>query len=84
MGKRARSEEEPAETTSEEVAHHEVTASEGGTIVAGVEPVIADRPINEDTVVIPTEEASGHVTIEGMPGTGPFWELLALAGYKPW
>ena len=81
---RARSEEEPDETTSEDVAQCEVIVSKGGTVVVGVKPVIANRPINEDLVMIPAEEASVHVAIAGMHGTGPFRELLAIAGYKPW
>ena len=84
MGKRARPEEKSVEATSEEVEHNEVTASEGGTAIEKVEHIPVGRTTNEGKVGNPEEVASGHVAEEEMPGAGPFWELLALAGYKPW
>lgn len=84
MGKRKKPEEGPAEPTSEESELPEATASEGGTVVGEVESIPMGRPMSEGTTVNPVEAASNHLAPEEMPGVGPFWDLLMLAGYKPW
>lgn len=84
MAKRARPEEESIEATSEKVEDREATVSKGETVAVKVWPITVGRPGNEGETGTPKEVAASHVAVDEMPGDGPFWELLALAGYMPW
>ena len=82
MGKRARSEEESAETTSQEVEHREATAPEKGTAVAGVEPNFVGWPISEDTVGIQRKWPQATWPKKRCLGPAPFgncWPLQATS-----
>ena len=84
MAKRARPEEDSAGAASEEIETHKLTDSGAGTVVAKAEPTPVGRTITEGEAGTSEEGIPAHVAAEGMPWNGPFWELLALAGYKPW
>lgn len=84
MTKRARPEEEWVEATSEEIKGSNEGVHEDGTAVARLKPITVGPPVDEGETGTPKEVATEHVALDEMPGSGPFLELLALAGYKPW
>lgn len=83
MTKRVRP-EEWAEVASEEVEGSNESNLETATATAEAKAITVGPPVEEGKVGTPEDVAVEHVDSNEMPGDGPFWELLALAGYKPW
>lgn len=84
MAKRPGQEEELIAATSERVEGCSTTASEGGPLAVNKKPVTVETTFHESKVETPWDEVHASVAVKGMPGDGPFWDLLARAGYQPW
>lgn len=84
MATRARQEEELVESTSEKDEIGSAAASEEEPVVVEEGPVTVGKPVHEGKTETPKEGVPANVAVEGRLGDGPFWALLARAGYKPW
>ena len=84
MAKRARPEEDSAEAASTGVELNKEAESRVRAIVAEVATLLVGRTIVKGEAKTSEEEMPVVAANEEMPGIGSFWDLLALAGYKPW
>ena len=84
MATRARPEEDSAEAASTGVELSKEAESRVRAVMAKVATLPIGRTVIEGEAKTSEEEMPAVTTNEEMPGIGPFWDLLALAGYKPW
>ena len=84
MAKRALLEEDSAEAASIGVKLSKEAKSGVRAVVAKVATLPIGRTVVEGEAKTSEEEMPAVAANEDMPGIGPFWDLLALTGYKPW